>query len=251
MTVAERMEQSWLDTFWVPPDVEVVDVGELKLLRCDRDHLPYNMVLRLPREDLDGAVAEIQRAHRSRRSRVLVFGVRPDADEALRRGGYTASIHHHGWVIEAKDHRPRPHPRIEWREVVDMAGLEAMLAVNDEAFGESPKRTHAEKALFLDDCTGPGRRVLRVVAWEGDRALSSGGVTLHPKLDLGLLWAGGTVPDGRRRGAYSAVLEGRIHATAAVGISAVGVYARDDTSGPVVESQGFTRLEPMVAWERG
>ncbi|HJN75023.1 MAG TPA: hypothetical protein QGF58_13935 [Myxococcota bacterium] len=37
MSFSGRMEQSWLDTFWVPPDVEVIDIGALRLLSCRRN----------------------------------------------------------------------------------------------------------------------------------------------------------------------------------------------------------------------
>ena len=250
MSVAERLEATWLDTFWVPPHVEVVDIGALKLLRSEADYPPYNMVLRLPAQDLDGAIAAVLEEHRGRRSRVLVFGERPEAEEALSRAGYEAAIHHHGWSVDTATFSPRPHPGVEAREVRTREELLAMLEVNDAAFGKHAERTDAEIDQFLRDSTRPDRRVVRVVAWQGERALSGGGVTLYPSLDLGLLWAGGTRPEARRRGAYSAVLAGRILAAGAAGIGTVGVYARDDTSGPVVAAQGFTRHERMVAWER-
>ena len=62
------------------------------------------------------------------------------------------------------------------------------------------------------------------------RPVSGGGLNLYPDLGFGFLWAGGTVPDGRGRGAYRALLGARVQAARDAGLRAVGLYARVNTS---------------------
>ena len=250
LAVAERLRRTWLDTFWVPEHVEVHRAGELFYLSCPLDVPPYNMVVGMPEELRAEHVERLLEAHAGRTSRVLVFGDRPDAVEVLAAAGYAPAILHHAWAVRARAHRAHVRPGITARETRSPVELDEGLAVNDAAFGKVTPRTQAEREGFLRDCTGPDRRVVRFNAYEDGVAVAMGGVTLYPKLDVALLWAGGTRPEARRRGAYSAVLAARVRAASTAGISTVGVYARDDTSGPVVAAQGFERLEAMVAWER-
>ena len=60
-----------------------------------------------------------------------------------------------------------------------------------------------------------------------------------------------TVREGRGRGAYAAVVAARLHEAARAGCGLVGMYAREGTSAPIVERQGFEKHGPMVTWIRG
>ena len=71
--------------------------------------------------------------------------------------------------------------------------------------------------------------------------LSTGGVNLFPKLGLAFMWAGCTVPEARGRGIYSALVTERMRHAKARGIAHLGLYAMRDTSGPIVQAQGFEK----------
>ena len=104
----------------------------------------------------------------------------------------------------------------------------------------------------LARCTEPGARVHRCVAYDEitGQPLASGGMSLFPELGFGLLWAGGTVPEARGRGAYSAVVAARVACARELGFSMEGLYARVGSSAPIVAHQGFSRSGRMVCWER-
>ncbi len=112
----------------------------------------------------------------------------------------------------------------------------------------SPERL-ADK---LAGCTGPGARTHRflVVDRATGQALSSGGMNHYPQLGVGFLWAGCTVPQGRLRGCYSALVQARLERARVLGLTVVGVYARVDTSAPIVEAQGFERYGRLDSWAR-
>jgi hypothetical protein len=69
-------------------------------------------------------------------------------------------------------------------------------------------------------------------------------------MGIAMLWGGGTVPDGRGRGAYRAVLAARAAHAAALGVGLLGVYAREGTSAPILERLGFRRGAAMTLWDR-
>ena len=81
-------------------------------------------------------------------------------------------------------------------------------------------------------------------------ALAAGGLTVFAAQRFGFLWAGGTAPEARRRGAYAALVAARVAAARALGLTHVGLYARVDTSAPIAEANGFRRGGPMTYWER-
>ena len=101
-------------------------------------------------------------------------------------------------------------------------------------------------------CTGAYARCLRFVAYDKkDRQpLSTGGVNLFPKLGLAFMWAGCTIPEARGRGIYSALVTERMRYARSHGIQHLGLYAMRDTSGPIVQAQGFEKHGPVYFFEK-
>jgi hypothetical protein len=115
------------------------------------------------------------------------------------------------------------------------------------AFGQARDLTEAELEEELAT-----RRVVRVLARDrrnGD-PVSAGGLNLFPALGLGFLWGGGTVPHARGGGAYTAVVDARVGIARAAGLRFVGMYARVETSWPVVARLGFASDGRNDTWER-
>lgn len=256
MTPDEVLARTQWDLFWLPPDVAVEDRPELLLLQCARDVPVLNAVLRArgTAASLPGLVAEVGRRLEGRQARWTVGPLEPVAalEPALAAAGWSPGHRHHGFSLEVGDTRLRVHPGVEARPVQDMAGLLDWIHVAEGAFGEARGHDPVELAQFLTACTGPHARVRRVVAYDlaTGAPLSAGGLTLFPDLSFGFLWAGGTVPEGRGRGAYGAVLALRILLAGQAGIRRVGLYAREGTSAPIVSALGFSRHGPMTFWER-
>jgi len=133
-----------------------------------------------------------------------------------------------------------------------MQSLRDCTGVIGRAFPGGRAFTQMELEHDLRNCTGPNARVQRFVAYDdkSGRPLSSGGMTLYPALGFGLLWAGGTIPEARGRGAYAAILGARIKRARELGFDYVGLYAMVNTSAPIVLRHGFRAYGSMTYWER-
>ncbi len=245
------------DTFWVPDDVTVVDRTDLCMLSCPRDIRGLNSVHRScgPAPHMADLVEEVRAAHAGRHSRWMVGPLDGGAplEAALEAAGYRPGHQHYGYTSSADRTASAPERSLVTRRVTDMAGMRAWYQVSAEAFGEARHTSDAELELFLAQCTGVAARVVRFVAWErlSGRPISAGAMTMFPDLQFGLLWAGGTVPDARGRGGYTAVLDARFAVAVRAGLRRVGLYARADTSAPIVDAFGFERHGGMRFWERG
>jgi hypothetical protein len=252
------LERSQWDLFWAPPDAVVVDRPELLYISSPRD-VPYlNMVARVRAgpDRLPALVAEVVQAHAGRRSRWPVLHSRDcgSLEAELGRAGYAPGQEHHVYALPPESYRRRPAAGIVVERIGSIERLRDSHLVRRAAFGEheSPEEDESELARELESCSGPGARVIRFVAYDqgSGRPLSSGGINILPALGFGFLWGGGTIPDARGRGAYSAVLAARIDHARQAGLSLVGLFARVDTSAPIVAGQGFRRHARMVYWDR-
>jgi GNAT superfamily N-acetyltransferase len=255
LSLDETLERTQWDFFWVPEDVTVVDRPEIAYVKCARRVVILNQVTRTRAapSDLGALVREVVDAHRDVGSRWLVPAHidRAPLERALERGGYSPAVEHHACAIAVEAYRPRPSPGIVVHPVDSVARLRDCHEVSDRAFGPGLHFTDADREQQLEACTRADTRVHRFVAYDEatGEPLSSGGVTLFPALRFGFLWAGGTVPEARGRGAYSAVLEARIRRARERGIAHVGLYAVVDTSAPIVLNQGFERHGRMTYWD--
>jgi hypothetical protein len=251
VNAAETLERSQWDHFWVPPDVTVVDRPELLLYACARDTSYLNTVVRTraPDGELPALIAEAEGHYRGRRARWLVPDTFPTA-------GLEAALGRSGWA-ETERFEVRALDVAAWARppsatsvaVTTRTALLDAYAVADAAFGRATTHTEAEIALDLAACR-EGTRVHRFVAYEAGEPVAVGGMTAFPALGFGLLWGGGTAPGARGRGAYSAVLGARIARAKALGLTTVGLYARVETSAPIVARLGFGRFGEMRYFER-
>jgi GNAT superfamily N-acetyltransferase len=256
MDVDATLAATQLDLFWLPPDARVVSRPEIVYLACDRDVGYLNSVLAFDAADasVPALVAEVAAAHARVTSRFMLGAraQRPAVERALEAAGYEREHELLAYAIDVDAYRPRPNPGVVARRVATLADLEGGLDAASRAFGRGDHLDHDARLRELDACTRPGARVARFVAWDEATGapLASAGITLFPALDFGLLWAGGTVPEARGRGAYSALVAARVAEARARGLRAVGLYARATTSAPIVDKQGFSRHGTVPCWAR-
>lgn len=255
MDVDAILEETQWDTFWMPRDCRIVDRPELQFSTCPRDVESLNIVTRLraPDPDLPALLDEVQQAHNGVASRVLVVpGNRTDAlIEQLGARGYRRAHVHDAFALDVTNYSPRPTPAgVVVRPVRTRQDLEGAYEAARRSFVGAPERTEDELREHLRRCTMPGARVVRVVAWEHGHPVGSGGFTIYPKLRFGFLWAGCVVPEARGRGIYSAVLSARVREARRRGLRHVGLYARLETSAPIVARQGFERFGRMEYWDQ-
>jgi hypothetical protein len=256
MNVDELIERTQWDFFWIPDDVAIVDRPEILYTHSTQDLKLFNQVTRTraTADRLPALVEEVVSAHQGRSSRWLVPATIPRAPLAreLEAAGYQVAAEHRACALAVDEYRPRPAEGITVRPVDRMERLRDWINVAARAFGERHPGAHDDLERQLGECTMPGARVHRVVAYDDATGapISSGGLTLFPALRFGLLWAGGTVPEARGRGAYSSVLKARARHAREQGLTHVGLYAVVDTSAPIVLRRGFTKHGPMTYWDR-
>ena len=256
MNLDAVLEQTQWDLFWLPADVTVTDRPEALYLACPRDEGYLNAVLRVRADAarVPALVAEVDGAHRAVHSRWMLAGEsrHPALPAALARAGYAVTHEHFAYTIAVGAYAPRASPSVAVRAVATLDDLRACKAVAARAFDRPLAHDDATDRGELAACTAADARVLRFVARDaatGD-ALASGGLTVFAAQRFGLLWAGGTAPEARGRGAYAALVAARVAAARARGLTHVGLYARVGTAAPIVEANGFRRGGPMTYWER-
>jgi len=122
--------------------------------------------------------------------------------------------------------------------------------VSHAVFGPKASLSKADLERELGQCTGPEATIARFYVTLDGEPVSAGGITLHPAFALGFLWAGGTREAFRGRGAYSALVAARVAWARSRGADVVGLYARVDTSAPIMARQGFASYGTMDHWMR-
>jgi len=256
MTPYELLERTQWDFFWVPqlPGLAVVDRPELAYLHGPHSVGYANMVTRTRARParLPGLIAEVLAAHAGRTSRWLVTGTFDHAplESALARAGYEPSAEFAAVVSEVSGFPPRRAGSASARVVSDRRTLRDSLSVLTRVFDQPPPSTSDYLENTLRGCTGPGARTRRVVAYLNGEPVSTGSFNTYPELGVAFLWGGGTVPEARGQGAYSAVVAKRMQLLKELGVSLAGLYAKRDTSAPIVAKQGFRSVGWMTYCER-
>ena len=250
----ERLERTQWDFFWAPPDADVVDRPELAALRCARPMGYLNNVTRsrAPAGGWPALVDEVGAFHRYGVSRWCVpdtFDTR-ELESALEAAGYAPSHHHDARAARPSDYHARPSGDFEVRRVASLEALRDCIGVTTRAFGRDDPMGDAELRRQLDQCIDRRGRVHRFVVYREGEPISSGGLGWYPELRFGFLWGGGTAPDARGRGAYSAIVKARIEHARALGAEWIGLYARATTSSPIIARQGFERVGERTAWSK-
>lgn len=255
MNADQLLERTQWDTFWVPPDTAVVDRPELLFTAHPGGAPMLNAVHRVRAHDraLDPLLAEVTDAHGACTSRLAVNPQNdgPGLRAALARWGYAPTQRHDGYVLGTDAARPPVRAGLVVRRVADLTDLRAALGVAHRAFGGADAPDEELLPTWLSGCADPAGRVHRFVVFDRDgKPLAAAGMTVFPDLRFAFLWAGGTVPEARGRGAYSALVTARLHQARALGATAAGLYAMLETSAPIVAAQGFVQHGPMTFWDR-
>jgi hypothetical protein len=253
MNPAERIERSQWDFFWVPDDVEICDRPEVAAIRSDRPVPHLNMVVRTraTAAQLARIVPEMREWIGTDHARWLVANTIDTSpiEAALTADGWQSAQLFEARAIRPADYRGSLASDLSVVRVETLERLRECHAITERAFEREIPVSDAQLARELEHCRDPRGRVHRFVVCRGGRGVSSGGLNWFADLRLGFLWAGATLPDERGRGAYTALVAARMNAAEALGAEWVGLYARHDTSAPIVARQGFDDFGRMQFWK--
>src|SRR5215213_1657326 len=130
--------------------------------------------------------------------------------------------------------------------VDDKAGLDALVAVHQEVFGDlhPGTRTAVLASLSLDP-----RPTEAVVAWAGGRPISAGRIEFSEGRDFAGLFGGGTAEDWRGKGVFRALIAHRGARARARGVRYLYVDAVS-MSRPIFERLGFVPLTTTTPYVR-
>ncbi len=127
------------------------------------------------------------------------------------------------------------------RPVLDERDARALDDIDVAVFDEQPMDDVRLGQMVAEARAQWGERTdARFVAWRGDEALGSGGMSRAD--DVLRLWGGATLPAARRQGVYAAVLRARLAVGWDWGATLAIVRGRVDTSAPLLRSTGFTTV---------
>jgi GNAT superfamily N-acetyltransferase len=131
-----------------------------------------------------------------------------------------------------------PPAGVELRSVADQRGVDALVRVHEQVFGEDHSAFGGRLLARLQ--THPAM-VVAVVAVAGDTPICAGRVEFHPGTEFASLWGGGTLPAWRGRGVFRSLVAYRAALAAAEGFRYLQVDASPD-SRPILQRLGFVQL---------
>ena len=255
--VKQKIQKAMARFWWCPDSYTVVDRAELGYV-IDPTGVG-NQVTRIDDQhpELEALVTEFSRAYQGSYNSVITF---PEQNatlfELLSREGYRPT-HRHDIRYQLLDrYTPREKTAIKTVIVQTREDLLRLLKTTPRAFGK-PYVAEPEDSLLhmLKEYNTEKPRAIRVLGLEEggeeeEYALGAGGMSLFEDLKIATLFGGGTIPEARYRGVYSALVEARLQYAKERGMQAVGIYARHGTSAPIVAKQGFVKCGEMHYWER-
>jgi GNAT superfamily N-acetyltransferase len=134
--------------------------------------------------------------------------------------------------------QPRLPDGVALREIVDRAGLERIMALEEAVWNEDhgwlADNLEAERAADPDGIT-------IVAAEAGDTVVCAGWVRFEAGTGFATLWGGSTLPEWRGRGIYRATVAYRANLAAARDFSYLEVDASSE-SRPILERLGFVAV---------
>jgi GNAT superfamily N-acetyltransferase len=206
---------------------------------------------RLTGADADDVIAtEMVRATGSFEWKLYSHDRPADLPDRLRAAGLTPEPVEMLMVAEIADlDLPLAPPEgVRVRTVEDDAGVDTMLRVHDEVFGQGSVYPSVVEAVRTALDMRP-RPIEAVIAWAGDVAVSAGRVEFHEGTDFASLWGGGTLPEWRGRGVFRALVGHRAVLARERGYRYLQVDALP-TSRPILERMGFRPLAETTPWVR-
>jgi hypothetical protein len=163
-----------------------------------------------------------------------------DLPNRLQRMGFTREPDEALLIAEVAqlDLQVPPPDGVRLHDIVDAAGIEAVVRVHDEVFGGV--NTHLGRDLTEGLSQRP-TTVAAVLALAGQTPIAAGRVELGPGTEFAGLWGGGTVAAWRHRGVFRSLVSHRAALAAARGYRYLQVDASPD-SRPILTALGFVEL---------
>ena len=250
MNFIEKLESAHAQTWWLPESVLIHEGAD----HCFYHHSGrFNIVRFNPSpEELESRLNEILELVGSEPAQFTFLPHRHDEKllGALKAAGFVSGQRHEARVIHVDNYARTPSEEIKVIMVETFDDMKRVYSVRNQAFGDTTTESDEALRFFLNASTGANARARQFLAIDAHNGepLSQAGMSLFPDLKFALLFAGATLPTARKRGAYTALVAARVAHARSIGIEHVGLFARDDTSAPIVTRHGFEHCGEMQYW---
>jgi GNAT superfamily N-acetyltransferase len=171
-----------------------------------------------------------------------------DLDERLLRHGFSREELESVMVMDLENGRDFGDARasdVEICRITDPANLDKVVQIEDAVWHES----HAWIAEELRyELMLPDEPLLMYLAYAEGVPASAAWIRFHKGTDFAALFGGSTLPEYRRRGLYTALLDVRAKATRERGYRFLSVDA-SEMSRPILEKRGFVKVTTATAYK--
>ena len=252
MKPIERLELANQQTWWLPSNV-VIHEGPDHCFYC---HDGSFRIVRFTPSDgnVNQRLNEILNVIDNMPVRFTYLPHRhgPAVLDALQQTGFVRHNRCEARVLPVGNGHRNPSPDIQVIMVQTFAQMKRIYAIRKEVFGDRRMEPDENIRRYLNASIGPNARVRQFLALDKETGtpLSQAGMSLFPSLKFSFLFAGGTLAVARGRGAYTALINARVDYASSIGMDYVGLFAREDTSAPIVAQHGFEYCGEMEDWGR-
>jgi hypothetical protein len=146
--------------------------------------------------------------------------------------------------ISDLDLQVAPPQGVDVVQVLDEAGVEAMVQVHDQVFGGDHGAMGRSVLADIVDRPSAGEAF---VAYAGMTPVSAGRVGFHVGTDFASLWGGGTIRAWRGRGVFRSLVSRRAARAAAAGFRYLQVDASAD-SRPILQRLAFVEVAKTIPY---
>ena len=250
MQIIEKLEKAQEQTWWLPQRAQIFEGTD----HCYYKHGGKYFIVRFtPKpEDIGERLSQILQQADSEPVRFVYMPHRHSEAvlDAFKKAGFSKTHRYEARAVHVDSYNREPSQRIRASMVDTFEEMKALCEVRRRVFGSDTPEPEENVRRYLKDATSPEGRVRQFIAVdkESGELISQAGMSLFPRLGFSFLFAGGTLASARGKGAYTALVAARIAYARSIGIEHVGLFAREDTSSPILEKQGFGVYGEMEQW---
>ena len=250
MNLIEKLESVQEQTWWLPDSVVIHEGPD----HCFYHHGGrFNIVRFTPSADeLESRLNQVLEVVGAESAQFTFLPHRHDGEvlAALKAAGFVSGQRHEARVIHVDNYARTPPADIKVIMVETFENMKRVYSVRSEAFGDKVLESDESLRLHFKAASGSNARVRQFLAVDSQSGdpLCQAGMSLYPKLKVAFLFAGGTLEAVRGKRAYTALVAARVAYARSMGIEYVGLFAREDTSAPIVTRQGFQHCGEMHNW---
>lgn len=253
-TIQIKLRTAMTDMWWALPSLTIINRPDIYYSIDPADN--WNVVGYINSHSvvLPKLIDEVSLYHKGYTSTYVTY---PDHDirlfSLLSQAGYQSKAIHDIQYLPVKNYKHEQNPRITTKIVTKKDELIFLEKTEAKVFNTTHQlKSDEEYEYILQEYQRKKPRAIRMIAFDMTtrQPVGCGSMSLFEELDICLFFAGGTIPEFRNKGVYSALISARIQYAKQRGISVAGVFARQQSSAPITNKQGFVKCGEMTYWKR-